>query len=165
MNQRIRTVLQLIGCILLCQAAGLIGAAGMRSEATWAWYNSLAKPPINPPGWVFGPVWTTLYTLMGIALWMVLRHGKGHPLFRRAVLLFLAQLALNALWTPLFFWWQQIGLALLDLTLLLVLLILTILSFRKIRPLAAWLLLPYVLWAGFALVLNAWLVLLNGNYS
>ena len=161
MNQRIRSALQLVGCILLCQAAGLIGAVGMRGESTWVWHENLSKPPINPPGWIFGPVWTLLYTLMGIALWMVLRQGKEHPLFQRAVLLFLAQLVLNALWTPLFFWWQQIGGALFDLTLLLALLIFTILSFRKIRPAAAWLLIPYSFWAGFALVLNAWILLLN----
>lgn len=164
MNQRIRSTLQLIGCVLLCQGVGLIGAVGMRSGATWAWYNSLSKPPINPPGWVFGPVWTTLYTLMGISLWMILRHGREQPLFRRAVFLFLAQLVLNALWTPLFFWWQMIGGALLDLTLLLALLCLTILCFRKIHSTAAWLLVPYALWACFALVLNAWLLLLNGKY-
>lgn len=97
---------------------------------------------------------------MGIALWMVLRHDREHPLFRCSVILFLAQLVLNALWTPLFFWWHMTGGGLIDLVLLLVVLILTILSLRNLRPTAAWLLLPYALWLGFALALNSSLSIL-----
>ncbi|MFH0910710.1 MAG: TspO/MBR family protein, partial [Planctomycetota bacterium] len=79
----------LVVCILLCQSAGAIGALALRREATWAWHNALAKPPINPPGWVFGPVWTALYTLMGLSLWLAIRHGRGMPGYRMAVGLFL----------------------------------------------------------------------------
>ncbi|MFW5857319.1 MAG: TspO/MBR family protein [Planctomycetota bacterium] len=152
----------LVGCVLLCQAAGALGALGMRGEATWTWYRALAKPPITPPDWVFSPVWTILYLLMGIALWQVLRYGAGRPERRAAVGLFLAQLALNALWTPLFFWWRHIGGALAVLAALLVLLALTLRAFARLHPPAAWLLAPYAAWATFALVLNAWLWQLNG---
>lgn len=151
----------LIGCVLLCQAAGALGSLSTQDAATWAWYDSLHKPVFHPPDWLFAPVWITLYTLMGVALWLVVRHGQGRRLGRLAVGLFLGQLVLNAAWTPLFFGLRQIGWALVDLLLLLGLLVATVGVFVRIHRAAGLLLFPYLAWVGFAAVLNAVLWLLN----
>lgn len=125
-----------------------------------AWYASLDKPAWNPPSWVFGPVWTTLYILMAVAAWMVWKRG-GFASQRRPLSLFLAQLALNALWTPVFFGMNLVGVALGVLLLLTVTLTATVVSFWGVHRLAACLLLPYLGWAGFASVLNATLWWMN----
>lgn len=134
----------------------------MRDADTWTWYRALLKPPINPPGWVFGPVWLTLYTLMGVSLWLVLRHGRERPGFRIAMTAFAAQWALNAAWTPLFFGMQSIGWALVDIVALLLAIGTTVFSFGLLHRPAALLLIPYAGWVAFATVLNAWLWKLNG---
>lgn len=118
-----------------------------------AWYAALAKPAWNPPNWVFGPVWTTLYVLMGTAAWLVWRQG-GFAAQRTALLLFMAQLVLNALWTPLFFGLHSPGLALAEIIVLLVAVSATIHSFRRVSPLAAALLVPYLAWGCFATALT-----------
>ncbi len=118
-----------------------------------AWYAALAKPAWNPPGWVFAPVWTTLYGLMGVAAWLVWRRG-GWRTRRGPLTLFVAQLALNALWTPLFFGLHRIDLALLDILLLGAAIVATIVLFRRTSRVAAWLLAPYLLWVSFASVLT-----------
>ncbi|MFO8184768.1 MAG: TspO/MBR family protein, partial [Candidatus Aegiribacteria sp.] len=111
---------------------------------------SLAKPSFNPPGWVFGPVWTVLYILMGIAVWLVWKE-QG---FSTAVYLFMAQLALNALWSYLFFGANKPGLAFLEIILLWVLILLTMILFWRVRTAAGVLFIPYLLWVSFASVLN-----------
>lgn len=118
-----------------------------------AWYGALAKPAINPPGWVFPIAWTTLYILIGLALAMVLnaRGARGRGL---AIALFAAQFVLNLIWTPLFFGAHQVGLALLDIVLMLLLAIAATFAFARIRTAAAWLMVPYLVWITFAGVLT-----------
>jgi tryptophan-rich sensory protein len=131
-------------------AAGIGGAASVRAGA---FYAQLARTDWAPPSWVFGPVWTVLYALMGIAAWLVWRVG-GFRAARSALTMFIAQLALNALWSWLFFGWQRADLAFADIVLLWVLILAISIAFWKIRPLAGALLIPYLLWVSFAGALN-----------
>lgn len=124
------------------------------------WYDALKKPSFNPPNWIFGPVWTTLYLMMGIAAWRVWRNG-GFAAQRGPLGLFLVQLALNALWTPLFFRMHMLGVALLELIVLWLAIAATIRAFRRIDVPAAWLLAPYIAWVSFAGFLNGTLWYLN----
>lgn len=116
-------------------------------------YAQLARPAWAPPAWVFGPVWTTLYFLMGLAAWLVWRRG-GFAAARGALSLFLLQLALNALWSWLFFAWHLGGAAFADIVLLLLILLATLITFWRTQAAAGALLVPYLLWASFALGLN-----------
>lgn len=132
-------------------SAALIGGiATSRSVGTW--YAALNKPLWNPPGWLFGPVWSVLYTMMGVAAWIVWR--TDHPVKPLAIGLFVAQLALNALWSWLFFGWRMPGFAFLEIAILWVVILATAVSFWRISPVAGWLLVPYLAWVGFASVLN-----------
>lgn len=139
--------LGLPGWLLVSFGAAAIGAVA--SADAGAFYDGLARPPWAPPGWVFAPVWTTLYALMGIASWLVWRTRgfRGAPV---ALSLFLLQLAVNALWTWLFFAWREGALAFAGAVLLLALVAATCMAFRRVCPLAAALLLPYLAWVGFA---------------
>lgn len=126
------------------------------------WFRTLAKPTWNPPGWLFGPVWTTLYVMIGLSAWLVWREPRVPASERRlAWALFALQAVLNLGWTPLFFGLRQPGLAFVDISLLWLVLIWMTLRFGKIRPLAGYLLIPYVLWVSFALVLNGTIWLMN----
>jgi tryptophan-rich sensory protein len=131
------------------------------SSSVRDWYPGLTKPPFNPPAWVFGPVWTALYLLMGVALYLVWREGWQRPEVRAAMGLFLAQLALNGLWSVLFFGLQAPGLALIDIAVLWALIALTVVASWRVVPLAGGLLLPYLAWVSFAAVLNASIWWLN----
>lgn len=154
---RSKTIYGLIGWLLLCFAAASLGALFMPGE----WYAALNKPAWNPPGWIFGPVWTALYAMMAVAAWMVWQ-GGGFAAQRRPLGLFLAQLALNALWTPLFFGLHQTGLAFAEIILLWLAILATMLAFRPVSRAATWLLVPYLAWVSFAAVLNGTLWRLNG---
>lgn len=133
-------------------------AAGIGSLATFTsvdtWYATLRKPSWNPPSWVFGPVWTTLYVLMAIATWRVWRAESSNGA-RLVVRLYGAQLGLNALWSVLFFGLHQPGAALIDVVVLWLVLIRMLVRFRETDTLAGLLWIPYVLWVSFAAVLNA----------
>lgn len=122
------------------------------------WYAGLSKPAWNPPGWVFGPVWTLLYLLMATAAWRVWRRIG---LRSRPLAFYFLQLALNAAWTPVFFGARAIGPALLILLLLFAALLATVAAFRRVDRAAAWLLVPYLAWSGFATLLNFTLWRLN----
>ena len=135
--------------LVTCFAAPALGFASGPGE----WYAQLQKPSWNPPGWVFGPVWTALYAMMGVAAWMIWRRG-GFRVQRLPLALFLAQLALNAAWTPLFFGLHQPGLAFLDIALLWLAIIATIAAFWRVQRTAAALLVPYLAWVSFATFLN-----------
>jgi len=127
-----------------------------------AWYDALLKPTFTPPTSWFAPVWTVLYALMAISLWWLRRDRDADPrLRRRAERLFALQFALNLLWTPLFFGARSPALAFVDICLLWGVSIACMLSFGRIRPLAGYLLLPYLLWVSFALVLNGTIWLMN----
>lgn len=125
-----------------------------------AWYASLNKPSWNPPSWIFGPVWTALYTMMAVAAWLVWRRGGGAAR-HRALSLYLVQLALNAAWTPIFFGLKWPGLAFAEILLLLAAIFATMLAFRTASPVATMLLVPYAAWVSFASFLNFTLWRLN----
>lgn len=118
-----------------------------------AWYAGLRKPSWNPPGWVFGPVWTVLYSAMAVGAWLVWQRG-GFAAQRRPLALFCVQLALNAAWTPLFFRMHWIGVALADLLMLCGAIVATLIAFFRVSRVAGWLLMPYLAWVCFAAVLN-----------
>lgn len=131
-------------------AAAIGGAASIQAGS---FYTELVRPDWAPPPAVFGPVWTVLYALMGIAAWLVWRVG-GFRAARSALTLFLVQLVFNALWSWLFFAWQRGALAFADILLLWVLIVATVIAFWRIRALAGALLVPYLLWVSFAAALN-----------
>lgn len=136
-------------------AASFIAAAigGAASIQAGPFYTQLIRPDWAPPPALFGPVWTILYMLMGIAAWLVWRVG-GYRAARLALTLFLLQLALNALWSWLFFGWHLGGLAFADIVLLWALIIATLVAFWRVKPLAGALLIPYLAWVTFAAALN-----------
>jgi tryptophan-rich sensory protein len=145
---------RLVATIAACQAAGAIGTIATRN-AFDAWYPALNKPPFNPPNWIFGPAWTVLYTLMGVALDRVSRQDGMPGEVRLAQTIFGIQLALNALWSLLFFGARSPLAALIEIVLLWIAIVATIVAFARISKLAALLLIPYLLWVTFATVLNA----------
>lgn len=143
--------------ILICEGAGLLGAF-VTAPAIGDWYQTLRKPPWIPPDWVFGPVWTTLFFLMGIALFLVWeKHGR--------LVWFWRQLGLNVLWSIIFFGWHSPKLALVEIIVLWIAILLTIKEVKKSSENAAWLLAPYLLWVSVAVALNASIVNLNSLCS
>jgi translocator protein len=150
----------LILCIAIPLVIGFIGSIATLPAIT-GWYAGLNKPAFNPPGWVFGPVWTLLYILMGIALFLVVKNGVDTAPVRQAVLVFAAQLLANLAWSFLFFGMHSIILGLLDILLLFFLIVATMILFRRISPVAAYLLIPSICWVTFASLLNAMIGILN----
>jgi len=146
--------------ILICELAGLIGSL-FTTPSIPGWYAGLIKPAFNPPNWLFGPVWITLYALMGLAAWLVYDKGVRRADVKRALFVFVAQLILNVLWSIMFFGAHQILGAFVIIVALWILILGTILRFLKISKAAAYLLVPYLLWVGFATVLNVSLYILN----
>jgi len=138
--------------LALCFTAAGIGSL-YTTPAIPNWYAALEKPSWNPPNWVFGPVWTLLYLMMAIAVWLVWRE-RGFTGATLALTLFAVQLALNALWSIIFFGWKNPGLALFEIFFLWTAIFLTMLSFWHISHVAAWLIWPYLLWVTFAGFLN-----------
>ncbi|MFN0030994.1 MAG: TspO/MBR family protein [Flavobacteriales bacterium] len=144
---------KLIAAILLCQAASL--ASGYLAGASAdGWFEQLNKPIWNPPFYLFAPVWTLLYLLMGFSLWLVWISNAASELRRRAIFLFASQLLLNFLWSIIFFRWHSPAWALIDIVLLIVLVTVTIFLFARISKPAARLLVPYIAWVCFAALLN-----------
>lgn len=135
--------------LIVCLGAGILGSIATR-PAIPTWYAQLIKPSWTPPSWMFGSVWTTLYILMAIAAWMVWRKVG----WSGATGLFLIQLAVNASWSWLFFGMRRPDFGLAGILLLMVLIILTTLSFWRVSVVAGWLLIPYLLWSSFASALN-----------
>ncbi|KAL6771746.1 hypothetical protein ACKKBG_A27660 [Auxenochlorella protothecoides x Auxenochlorella symbiontica] len=131
-------------------AGGTLIGLALKDETRGVWYKTLKKPSWNPPAWVFGPVWTALYSAMGYASWRVWQAGGGQlPLG-----LYAAQLALNFAWSPLFFGAKALGVAAVDITALVGMVAATIYEFQKVDPVAAQLLYPYLAWVTFAAALN-----------
>ncbi|GIK84008.1 MAG: TspO and MBR [Patescibacteria group bacterium] len=118
------------------------------------WYESLNKPELNPPNWLFAPVWTTLYFLMGISLYLVWSSDSKSKIKRPAILLFFVHLALNSLWSFVFFDWLDISLALLVIITIWLLIVLLMILFSRINKLASYLLIPYLVWVSFATYVN-----------
>lgn len=129
-------------------------AGGIASADAPAFYAQLAKPAWAPPAWLFGPAWTVLFVLMGVAAWLVWRE-RGHPSARRGLTLFVVQLVFNALWSWLFFAWRRGDLALAEVVVLELLIVATMVAFWRVRPLAGALMIPYALWVAYATALTA----------
>jgi tryptophan-rich sensory protein len=129
---------------------------------TGSWYRQINKPSWNPPDWVFGPVWTILYIMMGIALYLIWSADVSKSRKRNAITLWVVQMGFNFLWSIIFFNQHQLGWAFADIVLLWFFILLTIIAFSRIKKLAAWLLVPYISWVTFASILNYSILTLNG---
>ncbi|HEX5970977.1 MAG TPA: TspO/MBR family protein [Gemmatimonadaceae bacterium] len=147
--------LGLVGWLVLSLATGAVGALATRNAREF--YTGLDRPPWAPPGWLFGPVWTTLYILMAVAAWLVWRR-TGWSGATGALTLFVAQLVANALWSWIFFAWRRGGIAFAEIIVLLVLIVATMIGFARVHRVAALLLVPYLGWVLFAsaLTLSVW---------
>ena len=142
--------------LLVGVVAALFTATGVNG-----WYAVANKPSFNPPNWVFAPVWTALYMMMGIALWLVWKKDGVKTGRRTALILFVIQLLLNFAWSFIFFYAHQPGWAFAEILLMWVAIMLTIIWFGKVSPAAAWLLVPYIWWVSFASLLNFYIWKLN----
>lgn len=157
---RLRSIIGLVVAVLVSQSAGAIGGFFTASSVR-TWYVDINKPPFNPPSWVFGPVWTILYTLMGVAAWLVWKNGTDRRAVRIALWLFAVQLVLNALWSIIFFGLRSPGYALLELVVLWAVMLATMVQFFRVCKAAGFLFVPYQLWVSFAAVLNYYIWRLN----
>jgi len=153
-------MLKLVISILICQCAGIIGSFFTRRSIP-EWYVVINKPVFNPPNWIFAPVWTSLFTLMGIAAFLVWRKGMRTPGVKRALNIFLLQLGLNSLWSIVFFGSRSIVGGLAVIVLLWLAIFWTIKEFLVISKPAAVLLIPYIAWVSFAFILNVAFLILN----
>ncbi len=148
-TSKMRNGLALAGFLLVTFGAPALGAFA----APDGWYQSLKKPAWNPPSWIFGPAWTSLYTLMAVAAWLVWKRG-GFGVRRLPLSLYFIQLALNAAWSPIFFGAHRVGWALVDIIALWIAILVTLLSFFRVSKAAGVLLVPYLAWVTFATALN-----------
>ena len=155
-----RNWLKFLIAIIVPQLAGAIGAFFTTPNIP-TWYAGITKPALNPPAWIFAPVWTTLFILMGIAAFLVWRKGLNHRNVRIALGIFIGQLVLNTLWSIIFFGLHSPGGALVVVILLWLAILATIIAFAKISKASAYLLVPYILWVSFASYLNLMLWILN----
>ena len=175
-------LLKLLISIIICELAGVVGSIFTTPEIS-GWYKSLNKPSFNPPNWIFGPVWTIIFILMGVSLYLVwlnkwetknkIRSGKikaWNPLSQKfltvwkkanIILIFILQLILNISWSAIFFGMRSPGAAFFEILMLWFAIIFMIINFYKISKTAALLLLPYILWVSFAAFLNYFIWILN----
>lgn len=149
MNNYIKLLLSILIPLLVGGISGFF-----TSQSVSGWYTTIQKPWFNPPNWIFGPVWTLLYVLMGVSFFLIWTSEVDVYQKNKAMILFAAQLTVNFLWSYFFFYRQQPAWALVDIVLMWMLILLTIVSFGKISSLSAWLLVPYISWVSFAGVLN-----------
>ena len=151
---------KLVCSVSLCLMTGFVGSfSTMNSVKTW--YADLSRPSFTPPDWTFGVVWPILYVMMGISVFMIWNRGLDKRKVKVALGLFVLQLVLNGLWTPIFFGLHMIALALIEIVLLWIAILLTILVFWRISKAATFFLFPYILWVSFAAILNTALWYLN----
>jgi len=155
-----KVIAKLICSVSICLLTGFV-VSFLTIDSVKTWYADLSKPSFNPPDWAFGVVWPILYVMMGVAAFLVWRKGTDSKQVRVALGLFLVQLVLNGIWTPIFFGLHMMGLALAEIILLWLAILATIISFWRISKPAAYLLMPYILWVSFAIALNASLWYLN----
>jgi len=161
-------VFKLAAAIILSELAGVVGSVFTASAISSGWYAALEKPPLSPPNWVFGPVWVTLFALMGIALFLVWNHHsliraneRMMRMWKLAMFIFTFQLSLNIFWSMMFFGLQSPAGAFAIIVSLWFAILASILAFWKISRPAAWLLVPYILWVSFAGYLNYAIWMLN----
>lgn len=140
--------------------AGIIGTV-FTSKAIPTWYAGVNKPSFNPPNWIFGPVWVTLYTMMGIAAYLVWKDWANNAVAKYATILFFVHLAFNALWSILFFGLKNPMLAFFEIIVLWLMIVALIVMYYQINKTASYLLVPYLLWVSFASVLNFYIWRLN----
>ena len=150
---------KLLASMIICELAGAMGSVFTISQIN-GWYAGLVKPSFNPPNWIFAPIWTALFILMGIALYLVWT-GKKEISKKKAVQIFAVQLVLNVLWSLVFFGLHSPVMGFLIIVPLWIAIFLTIKEFYKISKVASYLLVPYILWVSFASVLNAFIWFLN----
>ena len=146
--------------VVVCLLVGFLSGLST-AESIETWYAYLEKPFFNPPDWIFAPVWTALYILMGLAVAIIWHQGWSNQAVQNAVMIFLAQLILNATWSVVFFGMQSTMGALVIILILWTLILICIRRFLRIKKFAAYLMVPYFLWVSFATVLNASIVYLN----
>jgi tryptophan-rich sensory protein len=155
-----RKIIRLVAAIVVCQLGGIVGSV-FTVSAIPGWYAGLNKPFFNPPAWLFEPAWLTLYTLMGIALFLVWEKGFKEKENRQALQVFGLQLVFNAAWSIIFFGLHAVFIAFIEIIVLWVLILVTIIKFNKVSRKAALLLVPYIAWVSFAAVLNLFIWMLN----
>jgi tryptophan-rich sensory protein len=151
---------KLAAAVLFCVIVGSLGSL-VTVTGPGSWYASLEKPFFTPPGWVFAPVWITLFTLMGIALYLIWESGTGKRDVRVALGIFGAQFALNVIWSFLFFGLQSPLLGFIEIILLWGMIVATIVAFYRVRKMAAYLLVPYIAWVTIASALNGSIYFMN----
>ena len=156
----IKTIFKLVISIIICQLAGAIGSFFTVDSIT-NWYLYLNKPQLNPPNWIFGPVWITLYVMMGISLFLIWQKGLDNAKNRSAFILFVIQLVFNSLWSIVFFGYHQVLAAVFVIMVLWLLILACIVRFTPISKPASYLLIPYILWVSFASYLNISIYILN----
>ena len=152
-------ILKLLASLALPLILGAI-AGLFTADAVPEWFKGLNRPSFSPPNWLFGPVWTILYILMGISLFLIWKQGVSKER-NIAMFVFLLQLLLNFAWSFIFFYYNMIGLALIEIILLWIIILVMLVLFYKIKPMAAYLNIPYLLWVSFATILNAAYFILN----
>jgi translocator protein len=157
---RSKKILSFLICLIIPLLIGGVSGFITRYEVDGTWFNLLQKPSFNPPNWLFGPVWTTLYVLMGIGLYICWNNSTGE-LRRKAVLVFSIQMLLNFLWSIFFFYAHMILLSVIDILVLWICILWMIRVFKNIKPIAGYLQLPYLAWVTFASVLDISIYLLN----
>lgn len=150
---KLNNTLKLAIAIGVSELAGIVGSV-FTAPSIAGWYAGIVKPALNPPAWVFGPVWTTLFALMGIAAFLVWKKGLERKEVKIALGIFAGQLILNTLWSIIFFGFQSPGGALVEIFFLWLAILITIIKFAAISKPAAWLLAPYIAWVSFAAYLN-----------
>jgi tryptophan-rich sensory protein len=155
-----KNFISVLVCIIICELAGMIGSI-FTTPAINGWYAGLVRPFLNPPNWIFAPVWTLLFALMGVALFLVWKKGIKSKEVKMAVKVFGLQLILNVLWSIIFFGLHNPAWAFGEIVILWLAILWTIVTFYKISKPASYLLIPYILWVSFASYLNLSLWLLN----
>jgi benzodiazapine receptor len=160
MNLQASDIVSLVVAVVIPLVVGGLGGAAT-APAIPTWYEGLNKPPWNPPNWVFGPVWTALYILMGVAAWLVWRQGWDNPQVQVALTIFGVQLLLNLFWSLIFFGWRSPSWAALEIVVLWGFILATTALFYRVESVAGLLLIPYQLWVTFAAVLNVTVWQLN----
>ena len=155
-----RSTLRLIVCLALCLALSSI-AGSVTASRNPTWYAGLIRPSWTPPDWTFPVVWTTLYILMGLCLWLLWDRAIPGAARRWAIILFIVQLALNAVWSPVFFSLHATRPALAIIVLMVIAIALVIATAWHVQRTAAWLMVPYLFWASYATTLNAGIIALN----
>jgi len=153
-------IFKLILSVAICLGAGAIGSL-FTSSSIPTWYTTIEKPFFNPPNWIFGPVWTLLFIMMGVALFLVWNKGWQNKKVKIAMLIFGIQFLLNILWSIIFFGFLSPFYAFVEIIFLWLAILATIIYFYQISRPASWLLVPYILWVSFASVLNFFIWRLN----